>query len=279
MLSVLRRGAHGPDVEQLQKRLSKAGFPPGRIDGRFGSGTEAALLAFQHSHELLADGTAGPITWHALGRIGDGLPADRSGDINPEFVAEMFPFTPLQSIRRHLPAVLAGLRAAGLVDKPMLLVALATIRAESEGFAPVGEAPSRFNTSPHGHPFDLYDLRRDLGNLGAPDGERFRGRGFVQLTGRANYLRYGEALDQGDLLVRKPQLASEPGLAGRILASFLADRQRPIKQALLDDDLARARRMVNGGTHGLERFTAAYRTGQALLPDEVWPDTARRGAA
>ena len=45
MLPVLRRGAHGSDVELLQKRLH-AGFSPGRIDGRFGPGTEAALLAF-----------------------------------------------------------------------------------------------------------------------------------------------------------------------------------------------------------------------------------------
>ena len=200
MLPVLRRGAHGPDVELLQKRLSTAGFAPGRIDGRFGPGTEAALLAFQRAHDLLADGAAGPITWQALGGPCDGLPADRSDRIDVDLVAEMFPSTPLQSIRRHLPAVLAALRAQGLVDKPMLLMALATIRAESEGFAPVPEAPSRFNTSPHGHPFDLYDQRRDLGNLGAPDGERFRGRGFVQLTGRANYLRYGAMIGLGDRL-------------------------------------------------------------------------------
>ena len=176
----------------------------------------------------------------------------------------MFPFTPLQSIRRHLPAVLAGLRAAGLVDKPMLLVALATIRAESEGFAPVEEAPSRFNTSPDGHPFDLYDQRRDLGNLGAPDGERFRGRGFVQLTGRANYLRYGEALDRATGWCASRSARCEPGFAGRILAAFLADRQRPIKEALLDGDLARARRLVNGGT-------ARPRAVHGRLPDRARP--------
>ena len=145
----------------------------------------------------------------------------------------------------------------------MLLMALATIRAESEGFAPIDEQPSRFNTSPDGDPFDLYDHRRDLGNLGRPDGSRFRGRGFVQLTGRDNYRRYGEAVGVGDRLVREPHRATEPGMAGRLLAAFLADRQRPIKQALLEGDLARARRLVNGGRHGLERFTAAYRIGDA----------------
>ena len=122
MLPVLRRGAHCAEVELLQKRLSKAGFQPGRIDGRFGPGTEAALLAFQRANKLLADGAVGPITWQALGGAGDGLPPDRSDRIDVDLVAEMFPVTPLQSIRRHLPVVLAALREAGLVDKPMLLM-------------------------------------------------------------------------------------------------------------------------------------------------------------
>src|SRR5262245_10083147 len=170
MVPVLRRGAHGPEVELLQQRLRAAGFSPGWIDGAFGGATEAALLAFQRGHDLLADGVAGPVTWLALARLGEGVPGDVTERIDVAFTAELFPFTPLQAIRRHLPGVLAGLCQAGLVDKPMLLVALATIRAESEGFAPVEELVSRFNTSPDGDPFDLYDHRRDLGNLGRPDG-------------------------------------------------------------------------------------------------------------
>ena len=66
----------------------------------------------------------------------------------------------------------------------MILMALATICAETGSFLPISEGQSHFNTSPGGHPFDLYDSRADLGNLGPPDGERFKGRGFIQLTGR-----------------------------------------------------------------------------------------------
>ena len=279
MVTVLRRGDHGPEVELLQQRLRAAGFPPGRVDGSFGVATEAALLGYQRAHDLLADGVAGPATWHMLAARGDGTAVDLTDRVDVALVAELFPFTPLQPIRRHLPAVLAGLRAAGLVDKPMLLMALATIRAESEGFAPVEEQPSRYNTSPEGEPFDLYDHRRDLGNRGRPDGSRYRGRGFIQLTGRDNYQRYGGALGLGDRLVREPQRAAEPGIAGRLLAAFLADRQRPIKQALLEGDLARARRLVNGGTHGLDRFTSAYRIGDALLHDPVWAGSRPKSAA
>ncbi len=277
MLTVLRRGDHGPEVERLQQRLRGAGFPPGRIDGTFGPATEAALLGLQRAHDLLPDGIAGPATWKALADVGEGAPIDVTDRIDVAFTADLFPFTPLQPIRRFLPAVLAGLRGAGLVDKPMLLMALATIRAESEGFAPVEEQPSRFNTSPEGEPFDLYDHRRDLGNQGRPDGARFRGRGFVQLTGRDNYRRYGAALGLGDRLLQEPHRATEPGIAGRLLAAFLGDRQRPIKQALLEDDLVRARRLVNGGRHGLDRFVSAYRAGDTLLDDPIW--SARRLAA
>ena len=276
MQPILRRGAQGPEVVRLQERLKAAGFRPGRADGRFGPATEAAVMAFQQASDLLADGIVGPVTWRALAGTGDGAPADRSAEVTPELVAEMFPFTALGPIRRHLPAVLAGLRSHGLVDKPMLLTALATIRAESEGFAPVEERVSRFNTSPEGPPFDLYDQRRDLGNLGPPDGARYRGRGFVQLTGRANYRIYGERL--GLPLARDPDLALDPVTAGHLLAAFLADRSRPIKLALLEGDLARARRLVNGGRHGLERFAEAWRIGDRLLDDPIWRSAAAAAA-
>lgn len=270
MPPVLRRGTQGDDVELLQQKLRSAGFPPGRIDGVFGWATETALSAFQRSHGLLADGVAGPVTWSCLARLGEGKPSDLSSQIDVALVAELFPHTPIPPIRRYLPAVLAGLRSVGLVDKPMLLMALATIRAESEGFTPVAEQVSRFNTSPDGTEFDLYDHRRDLGNLGPPHGRQYRGRGFVQLTGRDNYRRYGTAIGLGQRLVTEPDRALEPGIAGRLLAAFLADRERPIKEALLERDLARARRLVNGGRHGLDRFTAAYRTGDRLLADQIW---------
>ena len=83
----------------------------------------------------------------------------------------------------------------------------------------------------------------------------------------------------GDRLLREPYRAIEPALAGRILAAFLADRQRPIKEALLEGDLARARRLVNGGRHGLERFIAAYRAGDKLLADPIWQATEHPRAA
>ena len=183
--------------------------------------------------------------------------------ITPEQVHQLFPLTPLANIQKNLPAVLTALAAVNLGDTPMVLMALGTIRAETESFEPISEMQSRYNTSPGGHPFDLYDHRADLGNQGPPDGSSFRGRGFVQLTGRANYTRYAQRT--GRDLVNHPDLACQLDVAAQLLAVFLADKEPAIRQALAQNDLAAARRLVNGGTNGLDRFSSCYSTGCSVL--------------
>ena len=262
---LLREGVEGIEVVRLQQRLLKLGFNPGRIDGDFGPATTAALLAFQKSAGLLADGVAGPRTLAALDLAESAdLPSAIPG-VTPRVVSQIFPYTPVDHIKTNLPYVLDALVNSQLVDKPMILMALATIRAEAEGFAPVSEGQSRYNTSPGGHPFDLYDFRQDLGNQGDGDGERYRGRGFIQLTGRGNYQKYGIALGLGKRLLDNPDMANEPATAAALLAIFLKDRERSIKEALLDHDLRQARKLVNGGSHGLDRFSDAYRRGESLI--------------
>src|SRR5262245_1717861 len=54
------------EIESLQRLLLKAGFNPGAIDGHFGHGTQAAVVAFQRSNRMLADGVVGPRTVAAL---------------------------------------------------------------------------------------------------------------------------------------------------------------------------------------------------------------------
>lgn len=267
-MATLRRGSTGPEVKRLQKALAKRGFDPGGMDGVFGGGTEAAVMAFQRSEGLLADGIAGPRTLAAL-RIA------RKQDVRPnvipgvtvQAVSVMFPHTPLGNIERNLAPVCEALVARDLSDKPMVLMALATIRAETESFEPIAEGLSRYNTSPSGHPFDLYDHRKDLGNQGPPDGERYRGRGYVQLTGRFNYAKYGRAIGLRNRLIKEPELASDRKIAGKLLASFLKDKERQIKEALIEGDLRTARRLVNGGSHGLDRFADAFRRGTQVIPD------------
>jgi peptidoglycan L-alanyl-D-glutamate endopeptidase CwlK len=267
-MEAMRLNSTGPTVKKVQQRLADLGFSPGKIDGEFGAGTDAAVRAFQASKGLLVDGVAGRDTVAALFEGEKRAPKIDAPDIldqvTPQMAAQMFPATNLKAIKNNLPQVLAGLRVEELTDKPMVLMALATIRAETEGFVPIDEGISRFNTSPDGPPFDLYDFRSDIGNGAKGDGARFKGRGYIQLTGRANYVDIGKAI--GQPLATQPELANDPAVAGRILAKFLAKKEIAIKTALLDDNLREARRLVNGGKHGLDRFEDAYQRGLRVIP-------------
>ncbi|TAJ34419.1 MAG: peptidoglycan-binding protein [Nitrospirae bacterium] len=264
-MTTLQIGSTGVEVRELQQKLKDAGFDPGVIDGEYGHGTEAAVLAFQKSEGLLADGIAGPRTLAALCLAKPTeIPSVIPG-VTVAVVSQMFPHTPLGNIKANLPPVLESLVDADLTDTPMVLAALATIRAETESFEPIAEGRSRFNTSPNGHPFDLYDNRKDLGNQGPPDGKRFRGRGYIQLTGRFNYDKYGAAIGIGDQLLNNPERASDPHIAAQLLSAFLKDKEVPIKEALRENDLKAARRLVNGGAHGLDRFSDAYTIGLRLI--------------
>jgi len=265
-METLNEGDSGPDVIALQNRLKERGFPPGVVDGDFGPGTLAAVIGFQKSEGLLADGVVGARTALALGFDANTIPALPSmPDITLAIVAKMFPVTPLDNINTNLPAVLAALANAQLTTVPIILAGLATIRAETEGFVPISEGVSRFNTSPGGQPFDLYDNRRDLGNRGPTDGADFKGRGYVQLTGRTNYTKFGPIVGVPDL-TSNPDKANDPVTAANLLAAFIGSQEIPIKTALLESDFPTARRLVNGGTNGLDRFTAAYQIGASLLP-------------
>ncbi len=266
-MNVLKKNSKGPDVVKLQEKLKELGFDPGAADGKFGAGTAAAVMAFQKSEGLLADGIAGPKTIAAMGldkEIVTEIPSVISG-MTVAIASKMFPGTPQKNIKENLPFVLKALDDAGLSDKNMVLMALATIRAETGSFKPISEFISKFNTSPGGHPFNLYDNRKDLGNRGRPDGASFKGRGYVQLTGRSNYQVHGAAIGLGNGLITNPDKANEPETAAKLLASFLKSKEIRIKTALLNNDLREARRLVNGGRHGLAEFSQAFRTGKALL--------------
>jgi peptidoglycan L-alanyl-D-glutamate endopeptidase CwlK len=198
--------------------------------------------------------------------------------VTPQRVAPMFIGALGKNIREHLPHVLKALTDAEIADRDMILMALATIRAESAGFRPIDEGRSRFNTDPGGRPFARYDFRRDLGNNAAGHGALYKGRGFIQITGLANYKRIGQKI--GVDLAGRPDLANDPETAGRILAVFLKDQEKRIRQALaayreaqgakdgpaMAAALKMARKVVNGGSHGLDRFTEAFEVGDKLLP-------------
>ena len=284
-MPILKRGSSGPDVLTLQITLKQLGFDPNGVDGTFGPGTQAAVIAFQNAKGLTPDGMVGPNTMAALQSSAAVAGANVSAaaatatasvaappttgspavNCTPAQASRMFPGVPMTNIQTNLPFVLEALTAAALGDKNMILMALATIRAETGNFTPLSEFQSKFNTAPGGAPFGLYDHRTDLGNQGPPDGANFKGRGYIQLTGRSNYQIHGAAIGLGNQLVTNPALANQPDIAAKLLASFLKSKEAKIRAALAQNDLRTARKLVNGGSHGLDQFTQAFNIGKSVI--------------
>jgi hypothetical protein len=269
---LLLRDKSGPAVSALRKALAQALGDeaeryPGLLDGdQFDTLTESALRAWQAATGLVADGIAGPRTLAALGVLE--LPP-LGLELDLAHVGQLFPCTRSSSIEKNLPYVAAALAAFGLCERELVIAALGTIRAETEGFVPIPEQPSHFNTWPGQATFSRYENLDKLGNSLPGDGARFRGRGYVQLTGRDNYDRFGKALDVD--LLQRPDSACAPEVAACLLAAFLSAHRDKLSQAMSSGDLKAARRIVNGGSHGLDRFEDAVERALA-----AWPAPAAR---
>jgi len=114
--------------------------------------------------------------------------------------------------------------------------------------------PSRFNAQnaadyarqPEKIANYVYGAR--LGNSQAGDGWKYRGRGLIQLTGRENYRKAGEAL--GLPLEGDPDLATSPHVAAQIAVWYWETRN--INRFADRDDVLAVTRSVNGGTNGID---------------------------
>jgi peptidoglycan hydrolase-like protein with peptidoglycan-binding domain len=76
---LLKRGASGTAVRQLQEALKEAGHDPGPIDGEFGPATEAAVRAFQQEKGIAVDGIVGDITWLNIDEADTSNPTIKKG--------------------------------------------------------------------------------------------------------------------------------------------------------------------------------------------------------
>ena len=106
-----------------------------------------------------------------------------------------------------------------------------------------------------------YEGRKDLGNIVAGDGYRFRGRGPIQITGRDNYAEYGNLL--GIELVSEPTRAAEPAIGIRIAAAYWAKRK--INVPADRDDVEAVTRLINGGLNGIADRRSRLLQAKALL--------------
>jgi putative chitinase len=109
----------------------------------------------------------------------------------------------------------------------------------------------------------VYADRMDNGGPASGDGWRYRGRGYIQLTGKYNYRIYGELL--GEDLLNNPDRAADPDMCWLIAASYMA-RTRRSGRTLLEwadaDDIVMVTKGINGGIHGLA--DRELQTGKAL---------------
>lgn len=106
-----------------------------------------------------------------------------------------------------------------------------------------------------------YEGRRDLGNVHPGDGSRFRGRGPIQITGRANYQKYGDLL--GIDLVNSPMLAASKEVAFRIAGSFW--KTHGLNDLADSEKFVDITKRINGGLNGLEDRQARYARAKAAL--------------
>lgn len=106
-----------------------------------------------------------------------------------------------------------------------------------------------------------YEGRSDLGNNMPGDGSRFRGRGAIQLTGRANYKKYGDLL--GIDLTSYPERAASPEVGFRIAGAYW--KLHNLNRAADAQDFRAITKKINGGYNGLEDRVKYYERAKKVL--------------
>lgn len=141
--------------------------------------------------------------------------------------------------KKSFPLILGECQKQGVTDKQQIAYILATTVHESGAGKYMEEIASG----------SAYEGRKDLGNNQSGDGVRYKGRGFVQITGRNNYTNWSKKL--GIDLVGNPEQAERPEIAARILVQGMKEGSFTGKK--LSDyigggkqDFEGARRIVNG---------------------------------
>jgi len=114
---------------------------------------------------------------------------------------------------------------------------LAQLLHESGGFMYVKEIASG----------KAYEGRKDLGNTIEGDGVKYKGRGLIQLTGRANYTRVGK--DFGIDLINKPELLETPKWAVESACHFW--KSAKLNEICEKSDVTKVTKIINGGRMGL----------------------------
>jgi putative chitinase len=264
---LLKLGTEGEDVKKLQIKL---GVDP---IGKFGPKTEAAVKAWQSANGLTPDGIVGPSTWTKL--MGESKISSPTVITEPAPVANIGSLK-LEKLKGHIPdAVIAQIPDTASkfnINTPLRLAHfLAQCGHESGGFKvtsenlnysakglmgifkkyfPTEQLAESYQRQPQKIANKVYASRMDNGNEASGDGFKFRGRGYIQLTGRANYTAFGKAINEDiannpDVVSGKYALLSAAWFWSKNGLNNLADG------GSTDTVVTTITKRVNGGTIGL----------------------------
>lgn len=264
---ILKLGSEGEDVKKLQIKL---GVDP---IGKFGPKTDAAVKAWQAANGLAADGVVGPATWAKL--MGESVQSAPVVITEPAPVASVGGLK-LEKLKGHIPdAVIAQIPDTASkfnINTPLRLAHfLAQCGHESGGFRVTQEnlnysakglmgifkkyfatqqLAEAYQRQPQKIANKVYASRMDNGNEASGDGFKFRGRGYIQLTGRANYTAFGKAINED--IANNPDVVS--GKYALLSAAWFWSKNGLNKLAdggASDQVVTSITKRVNGGTIGL----------------------------
>jgi len=262
---LLKVGSKGEDVKQLQAKLGLT------ADGSFGPNTEKKVKEWQLANGLTADGIVGPGTWSKM----FGETTQPAQVIKEDVVIPVSSEFKLQNLKGHIPdAVIAQIPETAKkfnITNPLRLAHfLAQCGHESGGFKAVSENlnysadglkkifgkyfPGNLNESYARQPEKIasrvYGSRMGNGDESTGEGFKFRGRGYIQLTGKNNYTNFAKFI--GEDTVSNPDLvATKYPLAS---AAFFFDSNKLWSICDKGADVATVTavtKRVNGGTIGL----------------------------
>ena len=101
-----------------------------------------------------------------------------------------------------------------------------------------------------------YEGRKDLGNTYPGDGKRFKGRGLIQLTGRYNYTRFSEYLNNSTILEQPDIISQDNNLT--VLTAFYYWNRTKLNNFADRDNIRQVTRKINGGYNGLSDRIRLY---------------------
>lgn len=259
---LLKKGSTGDDVKQLQIRLGLT------ADGIFGTDTEASVKTWQTQNGLTADGIVGNATWAKL------FPASSPAGTN------------LNALKSHIPdEVIAQIPTIEAATTPLRLAHfLAQCSHESVGFTVTYENlnysaealkarfpsyfPGQLSESYARNPVKIgarvYADRMGNGDEASGDGYTFRGRGYIQLTGKANYASFGKFMEN-DTVTNPDLVATQYPLASAGLFFDVNKIWTVCDGGSSDAVITAVTKKVNGGTNGLADRTRLFNEYYALL--------------